>query len=79
MLRSQDISFGNSFGKTIILQNLLVRVMSQFLITCINPTLLFRMYLKGMFALSCRSWEVLPFEFKISFKRYTLIKWRLAI
>ena len=54
-----------SSWKTIILQ---FRVLNHFSISCIHLKLLSRMYLKEMFLLSCRSWEVLRFKFERSFK-----------
>ena len=68
-----------SSWKTIIPQISLIRVLDHFLINNMHLKLLFRMYLKEMFLLSCRSWEVLRFKFEKSFKNYLVINWRLVI
>ena len=68
-----------SSWKTIIPPISLTCVLNHFLISCIQLKLLFRMYLKEMFLLSCRSWEVLRFKFKRSFKNYLMVNLHLVI
>ena len=70
--------------KTILIKKIIpgiskIRVLNHFLINYIHLKLWFRMYLKEMFLLSCRSWEVLRFKFEISFKNYLVINRRLVI
>ena len=65
--------------KTIIPPISLICVLNHFLISCIQLKLLFRMYLKEMFLLSCQSWEVLRFKFKRSFKNYLMVNLHLVI
>ena len=48
--------------KTVILRILWIYVLSHFLLLFIQLRFFFRMYLKGMFLLSCRSLEVLRFK-----------------
>ena len=68
-----------SSWKTIIPRISLIHVLNHFLISFIHLKLLFRMFLKDMFLLSCRSWEVLRFKFVRNFKNYLMINWRLVI
>ena len=63
--------------KTINTQISLICVLNHFLIHDIH--LRFRMYLKEMLLLSCRSWLVLRFKFERSFNNFLLINWRLLI
>ena len=49
------------------------------LINYIRLKLRFRMYLKEMFLSRYRSWEVLRFKLRKSFKNYSVINWRPAI
>ena len=53
--------------------NFIDSVSNNSLITGIHLRLVFRMYLKEMFMLSCRSWEVLRFIFERNFKNYLVI------
>ena len=64
--------------KTILMKKIIPRislicVLNHSLISCIHLKLLFRMYLKEMFSLSCRSWEVLRFKFERCFKNYFMV------
>ena len=52
---------------------LLVFVLSHFLISCVHLKILFRIYLKEIFLVSCRSWKVLYFRFERCFKNYLFI------
>ena len=61
------------FRKNNYSQTSLIRALHHFLINCTHLKLLFRVYLKGMFMLSCHSWEVLRFKFKRNFKNCLLI------
>ena len=70
--------------KTILIKKIIpgiskICVLNHFLINHIHLKLWFRMYLKEMFLLSCRSWEVLRFKFETSFKNYLVINSRLVI
>ena len=70
--------------KTILMKKIIPRislicVLNHSLISCIHLKLLFRMYLKEMFSLSCRSWEVLRFKFERCFKNYFMVNWHLVI
>ena len=65
--------------KTIIPRISLTLVLNHFLISCIHPKLFSTIYLKEMFLLCCRSWEVLCLKFKRNFKNYLVINWRLVI
>ena len=63
--------------KTIFMKNnipriSLIRILNYFLISCIHLKLLFRMYLKEIFLLSCRFWEKY-FKFERSFKNYLVM------
>ena len=49
------------------------------LINYIRLKLRFRMYLKKMFLSRYRSWEVLRFKLRKSFKNYSVINWRPTI
>ena len=68
-----------SSGKSIILWILLIRLLSYFLTNSLNLKLLFRMYLKEMFFLSCYSWKVIRFKCERSFTNYTFIQWGIVI
>ena len=56
-----------STRKTIIFGISLILVLNHFLINFIHLRLLLRIYLKEMFSLSCRFWEVICFKFKRNF------------
>ena len=70
--------------KTILVKN---NYLLNFIDSCIKSflnklyhlKLWFQMYLKEMFLLSYRSWEVLRFKFERSSKNYLVINWRLVI
>ena len=59
-----------STRKTIIFGISLILVLNHFLINFIHLRLLLRIYLKEMFSLSCRFWEVICFKFKRNFQNY---------
>ena len=73
------ITWRLSSQNIIILRISLIRVSNHFLINCIHVKFLFRMYLKEIFSLSCRSWEVLRFKFERSFKNHGLINSGLVV
>ena len=56
-----------STRKTIIFGISLILVLNHYLINFIHLRLLLRIYLKEMFSLSCRFWEVICFKFKRNF------------
>ena len=56
-----------STRKTIIFGISLILVLNHYLINFIHLRLLLRIYLKEMFSLSCRFWEVTCFKFKRNF------------
>ena len=65
--------------KTVIPHTSLIRVLDHFLVSGIHLKLFLRVYLKEMFLLSWRSWEVLRFKFERSFKNQLMIHWGLVI
>ena len=86
-----DIKFGTNVSNEMLLNTTKFQVYSFYhfwnikgkptggKISSIHLKLLFWMYLKEMFLLSCRSWEVPRFKFERIFKNYLMINWRLVI
>ena len=65
--------------KNNILRILFISVLNHSLINYFHLKLLFRMYLKEMCLLSCRSWKVPCFKFQRLFKNYLVINCHLII